>query len=273
MERGAEGVGVVRTEFLFVNREQPPNEEEQTTAYRRIAEALGGRPLTIRTLDIGGDKRVPYIRMEEEANPFLGWRGIRLTLDRRSLLLEQVRAIVRAGGDVLLPMVSSLDELRRAKAVIAEAGGGAARVGVMIETPAAVAIAPMLAREAAFFSIGTNDLVQYVMAADRTNPRVAQIADPFQPAVLRLLMQTAAAGRAAGIEVALCGELAADLLATPLLIGLGIDEFSVSAPFIPDLKQGIARWSRVEARQIAERALQLESAGAVRDFLGSRRSG
>ena len=207
-----------------------------------------------------------------EANPFLGWRGIRLTLDRRALLSTQVRAILRVGADILLPMMSSLEELRRAKAVIAEAGGRTARVGVMIETPAAVTIAPALAREMSFFSIGSNGLVQYVMAADRTNPRVAQIADPFQPAVLCLLKQTAEAGREAGIDVALCGELAADPLATPLLIGMGIDELSVSAPFISDLKQAIAGWSLQEARQISEQALHLDSVAAVRNFLAECRT-
>jgi phosphocarrier protein FPr len=272
VECGAEGIGVVRTEFLFLNRRYAPDEEEQTAAYRCIAEALDGRPLIVRTLDIGGDKRVPYIEIGEEANPFLGWRGIRLTLDRRDLLSAQVRAIFHAGGSILLPMVSSLDEVREAKAVIEQAGCGNARVGVMIETPAAVAIAADLAREAAFFSIGANDLVQYTMAADRTNPRVSRIADPLQPAVLRLLQQTVDAGREAGIDVALCGELAADPLATPLLLGMGIGELSVSAPLIPDLKQAIAQWTLDEARLLAQEALSLSSARAVRLLLEQRRT-
>lgn len=281
VEHGAEGVGVLRTEFLFVGREQPPGEEEQTAAYQSIAESLGGRPLVIRTLDIGGDKRVPYVEIGEEANPFLGWRGIRVTLNRRDLMRTQLRAMLRAGSgrpvEILLPMVCSLDELRRAKAMIGEAEAELeheglrfernTRVGVMIEAPAAVAIAGQLAREAAFFSIGSNDLIQYVMVADRTNARVASMADPFQPAVLRTIRQTIEAGRKAGIGVALCGELAADPLATPLLVGLGFDELSVSAPLIPTLKQAIARWTLGEAEEIARRALLLETRESVRELL------
>jgi phosphocarrier protein FPr len=277
VEFGAEGVGVLRTEFLFLERKEPPNEDEQAAAYAAIAESLDGRPLVIRTLDIGGDKNVPYIEIAQEANPFLGWRGIRLTLDRRDLLRTQLAAILRAGGDILLPMVSSLAELREAKAVLAEACGDleregrpyrkSARLGVMIETPAAVAIADQLAREAAFFSLGTNDLIQYVMVADRTNPRVASKADPYQPAVLRMMAQAATAAREAGIEIALCGELAADTRATPLLLGLGFEELSLSAPLIPQIKQAIAGWDAAEARELAGRALRLDSAESVRELL------
>jgi phosphocarrier protein FPr len=196
----------------------------------------------IRTLDIGGDKPLPYIDVGEEANPFLGWRGLRLTLERRDLLETQLRAIVRASPghkiEILLPMVSTLDELRQVKQIL---GPSDLPVGVMIETPAAVMIADDLAREAAFFSIGTNDLAQYVMAADRTNPRVAALANPLQPAVLRMMKQSIAAGRAAGIPVTLCGELAADTKATALLLDLGFEEFSVSAALIPELKLAISR--------------------------------
>lgn len=281
VECGAEGVGVLRTEFLFLGRTAPPGEEEQLAAYRSIAESLGGRPLGIRTLDIGGDKSLPYVEIGEEANPFLGWRGIRVTLSRRDLLRTQLRAILRAGAghpvEVLFPMVSSLAELRAAKAVLGEVETELERegapyqkgikVGVMIEVPAAVAVADQLAGEASFFSIGSNDLVQYAMAADRTNARVAGIADPFQPAVLRLIRQAIQAGRDAGIGVTLCGELAADLLATSLLIGLGLEEFSVSAPLIPDLKQAIGRWSLPDAEAVAREALALDSSEAVRRML------
>jgi phosphocarrier protein FPr len=242
LENGAEGVGVLRTEFLFLNRSTPPGEDEQFEAYRAIADMLGGRPLVIRTLDIGGDKPLPYIDVGEEANPFLGWRGVRLTLERRDLLETQLRAIVRASPghrvEILLPMVSTLDELRQVKQILGPSG---LPVGVMIETPAAVMIADELAREAAFFSIGTNDLAQYVMAADRTNPRVAVLANPLQPAVVRTLKQSIAAARAAGIPVTLCGELAADTKATALLLDLGFEEFSVSASLIPELKLAISR--------------------------------
>ena len=221
---GAEGVGVLRTEFLFLGRAAAPGEEEQLAAYSAIAESLDGRPLTVRALDIGGDKRLPYVEIGEEANPFLGWRGIRVMLSRRDLFRTQLRAILRAGAaqpvELLLPMIATLDELRETKAMVGEAEAELEReglpfrknirTGVMIEVPAAVAVADQLAREASFFSIGSNDLIQYVMAADRTNSRVAPIADPFQPAVLRMIRQTIEAGRGAGIGVALCGELAAD---------------------------------------------------------------
>jgi phosphocarrier protein FPr len=274
-------VGVLRTEFLFLGRAAAPDEEEQTVAYRAIAESLGGRQLSIRALDIGGDKSLPYVEIGEEANPFLGWRGIRVMLSRRDLFQTQLRAILRAGAtqavELLLPMIASVDELREAKAMVREAEAELERegipfrkdirIGVMIEVPAAVAVADLLAREASFFSIGSNDLIQYVMAADRTNSRVAPIADPFQPAVLRMIRQTIEAGRNAGIEVTLCGELAADPLATPLLLGLGLEEFSVSAPLIPELKRAIARWSVAEAGDVAKEALAMDSCQSARRFL------
>lgn len=281
---GAEGVGVLRTEFLFLGRAAAPDEEEQTAAYRAIADALGGRQLTIRALDIGGDKSLPYVEIGEEANPFLGWRGIRVMLSRLDLFRTQIRAILRAGAahpvEMLLPMVTSVDELRAAKALAREAEAGLeqegipfgrnVRIGVMIEVPAAVALAGRLAREASFFSVGSNDLIQYVMAADRTNSRVASIADPFQPAVLETIQQTIDAGRRSGIEVTLCGELAADPLATPLLLGMGLEEFSVSAPLIPELKRAISRWSVAEAEEVAKEALTMESSQSVRQLLHRR---
>jgi phosphocarrier protein FPr len=278
---GAEGVGVLRTEFLFLGRAAAPGEEEQVAAYRAIAEALGGRQLNIRALDIGGDKTLPYVEIGEEANPFLGWRGIRVMLSRRDLFRTQLRAILRAGAtqavELLLPMITSLDELRETKAMVGEAEAELEReglpfrrnigIGVMIEVPAAVAVADRLAREASFFSIGSNDLIQYVMAADRTNSRVAPIADPFQPAVLRMIRQTIEAGRGGGIGVALCGELAGDPLAAPLLLGLGLEEFSVSAPLIPELKRAISCWSAPEAEGVAQEALAMDSSQSVRRLL------
>jgi phosphocarrier protein FPr len=278
---GAEGVGVLRTEFLFLGRAAAPGEEEQLAAYRAIAESLEGRPLTVRALDIGGDKSLPYVEIGEESNPFLGCRGIRVMLSRRDLFRTQLRAILRAGAalpvELLLPMISSVDELRETKALLAEVEVELEReglpfrknirLGVMIEVPAAVAIADQLAREASFFSIGSNDLIQYVMAADRTNSRVAPMADPFQPAVLRMIRQTVEAGRAAGIDVALCGELAADPVATPLLLGLGLEEFSVSAPLIPELKRAISLSSVPEAEGVAREALAMDSCQSVRRLL------
>jgi len=281
VERGAEGVGVLRSEFLFTGRREAPTEEEQLAAYRAISQSLGGRLLTIRTLDAGGDKSLRYIEAVPEANPFLGWRGIRITLARRDLFRTQLRAILRAGADgpveLLLPMITSAGEIREAKAMVCEIkaeleGGGIAfdralRIGVMIEAPAAALAADQLAREADFLSIGSNDLIQYIMAADRTNARVAALADPFQPSVLRSIRQTIDAGRQAGIDVALCGELAADPLATPVLLGMGLETFSLSAPLIPELKRSIARWSVAEAEGIVREAMGLDSPQAVRQML------
>ena len=282
VDYGAEGVGVLRTEFLFLGRAAAPDEEEQLAAYRAIAQSLGGRPLIIRTLDAGGDKNLPYVEIGREANPFLGWRGIRVTLGRRDLFRTQIRAILRAGAGqpvaLLLPMVSVLDEVLQTREIIQEVEAELARegadfqrnmpLGVMIEVPAAVALAPELARHAKFFSIGSNDLTQYCMAADRTNPRLRSLADALEPAVLRMIRQAVEAGRAAGIDVTLCGELAADPLATPLLVGLGLEEFSVSAPLIPALKQSIARCTLPEAEAIARQALAVDSSAAVRRLLG-----
>jgi multiphosphoryl transfer protein len=281
LDCGAEGIGLLRTEFLFLGRSVAPNEQEQFIAYRTIAEAFDSQPLVIRTLDIGGDKSVPYIEIGEEANPELGWRGIRVMLGRRDLFRTQLRAILRAGCghpiDIMFPMISSVAELRDAKGALSEVETELQRegipfqksgkVGIMVEVPAAVAVADQLAREASFFSIGSNDLIQYVMAADRTNSRVAPLADPFQPAVLRMLRDTIQAGRRAGIGVCLCGELAADTLATPVLIGMGLEEFSVSAKLIPELKQAIARWTLPEAEAIARETLALDSSEAIRRFL------
>jgi phosphocarrier protein FPr len=277
---GADGVGVLRTEFLFLNRAEAPSEDEQYAAYRAIADVLGDRPLVIRTLDAGGDKNLPYLAIGAEPNPFLGWRGIRLTLGSPALLRAQLRAIVRAAAhrnvEVLFPMVSSLAEFREARAALREVEAGLGvtnplRAGVMIEVPAAVAIADQLAREAAFFSIGTNDLAQYTMAADRTNARVAALADALDPAVLRMVRQTVEAARAAGIPATLCGELAADPLATPLLIGLGLEEFSVSPPLIGALKRAIAQTRGEPAAALARQVLDLDSSQAVRRFLADWR--
>ncbi|HUB33433.1 MAG TPA: phosphoenolpyruvate--protein phosphotransferase, partial [Bryobacteraceae bacterium] len=281
---GAEGVGVLRTEFLFMGRKEPPGEAEQLAAYTAIAAALAGRPLIVRTLDIGGDKALPYIETPAETNPFLGWRGIRVTLSRLDLFRTQLRAILRAAAGravaVLLPMITSAGEVQQTRSILAaleaelEAEklpfGRGIKVGAMIEAPAAAAVGDQLAREADFMSIGTNDLIQYVMAADRTNTCVAPLADPFQPAVLRTVRQAADAARHAGIDVALCGELAADPLATPLLLGLGLEEFSVSAKLIPDIKREIARWTVSEGEAIAREALSLDSCQAVRRMLAAR---
>jgi len=278
LDCGAEGVGVLRTEFLFLDRTTPPSEDEQFECYRNIAEILGDRPLVIRTLDIGGDKGVPYVDIGAEANPFLGWRGIRLMLGRRDLFETQVRAILRAGHghpvEILLPMISTLEELLEAKRIVRrmESALGLPNqvpVGVMIEVPSAAAIADQLAAEASRLSIGTNDLVQYVMAADRTNSRVAHTADHFQPAVLRTIHAVAQAARNAGIRVDVCGEMAADPLATPILLGLGVEELSMSPPLIAEIKRTVARWSIADAQALTREALHAESSDAVRRLLSA----
>jgi phosphocarrier protein FPr len=242
---------------------------------------MGRKPLIIRTLDIGGDKPIKYINQDHEDNPFLGWRGIRFCLDHPEIFKPQLRAILRASAKanvkLMFPMVGTVDELRRAKAVLADcmtelkakkvSFDENLEVGVMIEVPSAVAVADLLAVEAHFFSIGTNDLTQYVMAADRGNARVAGLADALQPAVLRMIKQTISAAHAGGIWVGMCGELAGNALATPLLVGLGLDELSMNAPSIPGVKTAVRRHTIAEAQEIARTALTLDSAEAVQTYL------
>lgn len=281
---GAEGVGLLRTEFLYLDRTSAPTEEEQLLVYQAIAKVLDNRPLIIRTLDVGGDKPLSYLRVGfPEANPFLGWRGIRFCLDHPELFKTQLRAILRASVGhqikIMLPMIATVTEVRAAKVILGEvqaelnqsgiAFDTAMKVGIMVEVPSAVAIADQLAAEVDFFSIGTNDLTQYVMASDRTNPRVANLVDALHPAVLRMLQQTVQAAHAAGISVGLCGELAADTLATPILLGLGLDELSVNPQSIPGVKQAIARFCIVESEAIAASALQQDSAEHVRKLISS----
>ncbi|MCL4265102.1 MAG: phosphoenolpyruvate--protein phosphotransferase [Anaerolineae bacterium] len=282
LQFGAEGVGLFRTEFLFLDREAPPDEEEQVAAYVTAAEGLAGRPMIIRTLDVGGDKPLPYLDLGREENPFLGWRGIRFCLETPHIFRPQLRAILRASHGhpikLMFPMVSTLAEVRAAKAILAEIQAELQQanipyaadmeVGIMIEVPAAVAIADQLAREVDFFSIGTNDLTQYVMAADRGNARVAALANALHPAVLRLVKQTVQAGHAAGIWVGMCGELASNALATPLLVGLGLDELSMATPAIPAVKTAVRATTVTQAEALAEKALGLESGTAVTELLG-----
>ncbi len=281
LDYGAEGVGLFRTEFLFMDRDDAPDETEQLNAYRRAADAMGQRPLVIRTLDVGGDKPLPYIDLGEEDNPFLGQRGIRFCLEHPALFKTQLRAILRASPGrnlkLMFPMIGSLAELRAAKTALIEAqaeldAAGEAydlemEVGIMIEVPSAAATADRLASEADFFSIGSNDLTQYVMAADRGNSRVAALADALQPAVLRMIESAVKAAHEAGIWAGLCGELAGNAQAAPLLVGLGLDELSMSAPNIPPVKAAIRGITLEVARQLAERALRLESAEKVRELL------
>lgn len=278
---GAEGVGLFRTEFLYFEREAPPSEEEQLEIYRDAARRLDGRPLVIRTLDVGGDKPLPYLRQPHEPNPFLGQRGLRYCLDHPGLFRPQMRAILRAAADypvrVMFPMVSRWEELVMVDALIDEICAELQaeglpfdedlQRGVMIETPSAALIADHLARLVDFFSIGTNDLAQYIMAADRDNAAVAGLVSAYQPAVLRAIRESVEAGRAAGIKVSLCGEMAGDPRATALLIGLGIDALSMSPAAIPLVKERIRRLDMAEAKRIAALALEMSSAEEIEAYL------
>lgn len=282
LEYGAEGVGLFRTEFLFLDRLDAPGEEEQVAVYRQVGEAMAPRPVIIRTLDIGGDKPVAYLHQEPEANPFLGWRGLRFCLDNPALFKTQLRAILRAAATcpnlkIMYPMVSVPAEVAAAHELLtacqtelAQAGLPYAQTvstGIMIEVPSAVAVADQLARLVDFFSIGTNDLTQYVMAADRGNKNVAELALALQPAVLRMIQQTIAAAHEAGIWVGMCGELAGNALATPLLLGLGLDEFSMSAPSVPGVKQALRQWTKEEAKGVAAAVAGYDSASAIQAYL------
>ncbi|PIE79785.1 MAG: phosphoenolpyruvate--protein phosphotransferase [Chloroflexi bacterium] len=281
LDYGAEGVGLFRTEFLFLERETAPSEEEQYTAYRQAADRLQDRPIIIRTLDVGGDKPLPYLDQGREDNPFLGWRGIRFCLDNPEVFKPQIRAILRAGYQrnvkIMFPMVSTAAELKAAKKMVQDVQkelkaekvdfDKKMEVGIMIEVPSAVAIADQLAKEADFFSIGTNDLTQYTMAADRGNANVAHLANALQPAVLRLIKQTVEAAHHADIWVGVCGELGGNDLATAVLVGLGVDELSMSAPAIPAVKKQIRSFTICQAQRTAQTALKKDSPEAVLKFL------
>jgi phosphocarrier protein FPr len=283
LEAGAEGIGLLRTEFLFLDRERMPTEEEQEAAYRGVASALEGRPVIVRTLDVGGDKPLPYLPMPAEANPFLGVRGLRLGLTRPEVFGPQLRAVLRAASDhplrVMFPMVATLDELLAARAALDDARretirkGAAAPevpVGIMVEVPSAALAAATFAPHADFFSIGTNDLAQYALAAERGNERVAALSDALHPAVLRLIRLTVEAAEPLGRTVGVCGELAADPVAVPILIGLGVRELSVGVPAIARVKRAVRETDLGVARPLAEEALGLDSAAAVRALVTDR---
>lgn len=284
---GAEGVGLLRTEFLFQDRREPPAEEEQTAAYAQVAVAMAPRPVIIRTLDIGGDKPAPYLDLPAEANPFLGWRAIRISLALPDFFKTQLRAILRAAvhGNVhlMFPMVATVAELEAARQLLAEAAAELAAAGMahrypiptgmMVEVPAAVVLADQLAPLVDFFSIGTNDLSQYTFAADRGNARVAALADALHPAVLRQIARVIAVAHAAGKWVGVCGELAGQPEAIPVLVGLGLDEFSMAPPAIPAAKALIGRLTVSDAAALARQVLDLPDgaavAAAVRAFLNA----
>ena len=276
-----EGVGLFRTEFLFMGASELPSEEEQFQAYKAAAETMEGREVIIRTLDVGGDKDIPYLGLEKEDNPFLGFRAVRYCLQNKDSYRVQLRALLRASafGDIkiMVPLVTCVDEIRSVKALVKElmaeldaeniAYNKDIQVGAMIETPAASLIADLLAKEADFFSIGTNDLTQYIMAVDRGNAKVAYLYSSYNPAVLRSMKNIIEAANAAGIMVGMCGEAAADPLLIPLLISFGLGEFSVSATSVLATRGTIAKWSKAEADELAAKALSLATETEVAELL------
>jgi len=274
-ENGAEGIGLYRTEFLYINRDTLPAEEEQYEIYREVAERVHPNPLIIRTFDLGGDKLgAGALDVGDELNPFLGWRAIRFCLENVDIFKTQLRAIIRASSvgnvKVMFPMISGLEELRRARQVLEECrqevGNGAGakmEVGVMVEVPSAAISADLLAREVDFFSIGTNDLIQYVIAVDRVNERIAHLYEPTNPAVVRLLKVISDAAHANKIWVGVCGEMASDVALIPLLLGLGMDELSVGATSVPRVKMAVRNLALPECRELADEALRLQTSSEI----------
>ncbi|EDX9877965.1 phosphoenolpyruvate-protein phosphotransferase PtsI [Salmonella enterica] len=266
---GAEGVGLYRTEFLFMDRDALPTEEEQFAAYKAVAEACGSQAVIVRTMDIGGDKELPYMNFPKEENPFLGWRAVRIAMDRKEILRDQVRAILRASAfgklRIMFPMIISVEEVRALRKEIeiykqelrdeGKAFDESIEIGVMVETPAAATIARHLAKEVDFFSIGTNDLTQYTLAVDRGNDMISHLYQPMSPSVLNLIKQVIDASHAEGKWTGMCGELASDERATLLLLGMGLDEFSMSAISIPRIKKIIRNTNFEDAKVLAEQAL------------------
>ena len=269
LNNGGEGVGLYRTEFLYMGRDTFPTEEEQFVAYKTVLESMGDKPVVVRTLDIGGDKELPYLELPKEMNPFLGYRAIRLCLDDTDLFRTQLRALLRASSfgklRIMFPMIATLNEFRDAKALLLEekaklvAEGVAVsdelQVGMMVEIPSAAVIADQFAKEVDFFSIGTNDLIQYTMAADRMNEKVSYLYQPYNPSILRLVKMVIDASHKEGKWTGMCGEMAGDQMAIPLLLGLGLDEFSMSATSILPARSLISKLSRTEMEQLATDAL------------------
>lgn len=281
---GAEGIGLLRSEFSFLTYEDFPDENQQVALYHRMFQAVGDRPVTIRTLDIGADKYPPYMRVPREDNPFLGWRSIRISLEMAGLFKVQLRAILRAAthfnARILFPMISSLEELWRAKELLAEARtelfnegldhNPNVPVGIMIEVPSAVWLAPRLAREVDFFSVGTNDLIQYLLAADRNNPKVAHLYEAFHPAVISAISEVVNVARGAERKVGICGEMASDPLATVLLVGMGFDELSLSPLFIPVVRRVLRQVDYQIARQVARDVVQMATVQEIKGYLVER---
>ncbi len=283
INNGGEGVGLYRTEFLYMGRTNFPTEEEQFEAYKAVLEGLKGKPIVVRTLDIGGDKELPYLDMPHEMNPFLGYRAIRLCLDRKEIFRTQLRALLRSSvyGNlkIMFPMIATLDEFRAAKAVLLEekdklvAEGievsDSIEVGMMVEIPSSAVIADQFAKEVDFFSVGTNDLIQYTMAADRMNEQVAYLYQPYNPAILRLVKMVIDAANKEGKWAGMCGEMAGDSVAIPLLLGLGLHEFSMSATSILPARSQISKLSKAEMEELAQKALSMSTAEEVVELVNS----
>ncbi|MBW3114082.1 MULTISPECIES: phosphoenolpyruvate--protein phosphotransferase [Bacillaceae] len=274
---GGEGVGLYRTEFLYMGRDELPSEDEQFEAYKAVLEGMEGKPVVVRTLDIGGDKELPYLNLPKEMNPFLGYRAIRLCLDEQDIFRTQLRALLKASTygnlKIMFPMISNLQEFREAKAVLEEEkkallenGTNVAdhiEVGIMVEIPSTAVMADVFAKEVDFFSIGTNDLIQYTMAADRMNERVSYLYQPYNPAILRLVKMVIDAAHKEGKWAGMCGEMAGDEIAVPILLGLGLDEFSMSATSILRARSQIKQLNTADMKELAEQALQLDTNDAV----------
>lgn len=279
-KNGAEGVGLYRTEFLYMDRDNLPSEDEQYEAYRAVLEKMGERPVVIRTLDIGGDKKLPYLQLPDEMNPFLGYRAVRICLDQTDLFKTQLRALLRASvhGNlkIMYPMISSLEEVRSANAVLDECKKELDRegipyakfeVGIMIEIPSAALTADLIAPEVDFFSIGTNDLIQYTCAVDRMNQKIAELYNPFHPAVLRLIKRVIDAAHENGIWCGMCGETAGNKKLIPLYLGMGLDEFSMSAGAILKARKQIADWSLADAQKIVDDVMKLKTAEEIENYM------
>ncbi|EMB9452804.1 phosphoenolpyruvate--protein phosphotransferase [Staphylococcus pseudintermedius] len=281
---GAEGIGLYRTEFLYMGRDNMPTEDEQFEAYKKVLESMKGKRVVVRTLDIGGDKELPYLNLPEEMNPFLGYRAIRLCLDQPEIFRPQLRALLRASTygklNIMFPMVATIQEFRDAKALLLEEKENLKQegvevsddieLGIMVEIPATAALADVFAKEVDFFSIGTNDLIQYTMAADRMSERVSYLYQPYNPSILRLIKQVIDASHQEGKWTGMCGEMAGDETAIPLLIGLGLDEFSMSATSILKARRQIKDLSRTEMVQLADRALNCATVDEVVDLVKAK---
>ena len=282
IENGGEGIGLFRTEFLFMDRDCMPTEEEQFESYKEVAAAMEGKPVIIRTLDIGGDKEIPYMGIVQDENPFLGYRAIRLCLDRKDdIYIPQLRALLRASAfgniKIMLPLITSMDEIRDAKALISDikkeldekniAYNKNIEVGIMVETAAASLLADIFAKEVDFFSIGTNDLIQYTMSVDRGNVKIAGLYSPFSPAVLRSINRIITEGKKAGIMVGMCGEAAADPLLIPVLLAWGMDEFSMSASSILKSRQIISGCDSKDLKAKADKVLEMSTESEIKEYL------